>query len=454
MKDINILLINPGFSQIYNYKREGSSILPSLGLLSIASILKNINCNVEYIDFEVDHIDLKEKLKFKNYLFVGITGVTSYFPAMHNIASIVKNYNPDIPVIVGGPHATLCYDDILNYDVFDAAIIGEGEEIIKLVVNNFKQGVSLNESFKKIQSIAIRGKRDIKIAFVKELDSLPIPAYDLINFKKYSSSIHRKESMDKFGSIITSRGCPYNCKYCKTPFDPPFRYLSYEKVLKQVEYLVNLQNINYLQFWDDTFTLNRKRTIEIAKGLKRFNLKWSINTRVDCIDEGLIEFIKDCGCKKIFYGIESSNEEILLSLNRNIKMQKIKEIFTITKKYGIEIVAGCILGLPYDNYEQIMENIEFIRSLTPDFVHFSIYSPNPKTFLWKECVDNNLLPRKINWLKAKYYKGPPMGMPTCNPYLSRKELQQLLFYAYSLFPSVKIKAERIKEFNTPLKVGY
>jgi anaerobic magnesium-protoporphyrin IX monomethyl ester cyclase len=438
MKDINILLINPSAKQIYKYEKHGSSVLPSLGLLQIAQIIRETGASVEYVDFEIEDVNIADKVERGNYLFVGITGTTPLFPAMHQIAKEIKEANSSIPVIVGGPHSTLCYEDILQYDIFDAAIIGEGEEIIKAIIECYKKSNNIREILKENPFIAVRGKKKVKNAIIKNLNSLPFPAYDIINFEKYSPSIHRAD-IGQFATIITSRSCPFKCEYCKTLVETPYRYQNVKKVLEQVKYLVNKISINYLQFWDDTFTLKKKRAIEISKGIKKYAIKWSINTRVDCINEVVLQFLKEGGCTTIFYGVESSNEQILEKLNRKIKLEKIKSTFALTKDYGIKTVAGCILGLPYDTPKQILDNIHFIQFLEPDFVHFSIYSPNPETYLQKTAIEMGYLPSKVNWLDCSQYEGPPMGMPTCNPYLGRKELQELLYYAYSLFPSCEIK---------------
>jgi len=443
-----VLLINPGFQQIYKFPKHGSSRLPSLGLLYIAGAIREAGGEVEYLDFEVEDIDIRSYIKGKNFAFIGITGVTPYFPAMYNIAKSIKEVSPNICIIAGGPHATLNYEDVLKYKVFDAVIVGEGEEIVKELIKHYKEKGSFKEIFESHPSIAIRGKSKVKVAYIKDLDTLPMPAYDIVDWEKYSPSIHR-DFDKKFICMITVRGCPFKCRYCKTPFDPPFRKMSVKRVLNEINYVVKKLKINYIQFWDDTFTVDKKRTIEISKHLEKLGIKWSINTRPDCIDEEILYYLKKGGNVAIFYGVESASQEILQKLGRNIKPSRVKEIVKLTKDMGIKVTLGCILGLPYDTPDQIMENIKFIKELEPDYVHFSIYSPNPKTYLTTECIEKGLLPPRIDWTKCSQYEGLPLGMPTCNPYLSREELQKLLKYAYSLFPSCASKAENI--FPSPNK---
>lgn len=436
---MRILLVNPGYRQIYTYKKPGSSVLPSLGLLSIASVVRETGFGVDLVDYELEGVGIKDKLSLNEYLFAGITGVSTYFPAMYNIAKSIKDTYPSLPVIAGGPHASLCYEDLLKYDVFDAAILGEGEEIISNLIKGYRKGISLEEFFEKSPHVATRKtSRPLVHAFVRDLDSLPMLAYDFVDWGQYKASVHRKGD-GKFATLMTSRGCPFKCRYCKTPFEPPYRYQSVAKVLQQVEYLVSDIGVDYLQIWDDNFTLNRKRAISIAKGIAPFNIEWSINTRPDCVDEELLDILRQGGCDTIFYGVESSDPQTLKKLNRDIKLGTLQRAFHITKAADIRTVAGCILGLPSDTPELIFRNIDFVRSLEPDFVHFSIYSANPQTYLWNEAVDEDLFPARMNWMECKRYDGPPMGMPTCNPYLTRKELQDILKYAYSLFPSCAVR---------------
>ncbi len=435
-KDIRILLVNPGFKQIYGFTKEGSSILPSLGLLSIAGALRDLEgTTVEYFDFEIDDESLvEEKLIKDKYDLVGITGTTPYFPGMLKIAEKVKQIAPDTFVIAGGPHATACFEDILHYEVFDAVATGESEISMEKLVTHLKNGKKFKEVKGSIDGVIFNGTypKNIRPAFIPDLNSLPIPAYDLVDWGRYYSSFHR-DNGELFASIITSRGCPFKCSYCKTPFDPSYRYKNSSGVLREVEYLVKNIGVKTLQFWDDTFTLNKKRAIKISKGMSNFGINWNINTRPDCVDEEVLNQLKEGGCTTIFYGVESSNEEILRKLRRNISISRIKRVFILTKKIGIKTVAGCIIGLPYDTGEQVLKTVEFVKSLEPDFVHFSIYSPNPGTFLFNEVKSSGLLSMQLDWNKATKYKGAPLGMPTSNPNMDRERLQELLRYAYSQF---------------------
>lgn len=436
MRDLSILLVNPGFKQIYKFSKNGSSILPSLGLLSIASVLREIKgVSVEYFDCEIEDEDLLEKKLIESkYDIVGISGVTPYFPGMLIIASKAKLIEPETFVLCGGAHATACYKDILRYNVFDGVAVGEAEKSFRDFVIALRNGKKIKDIKGKIEGIIFNDmpKQDIYPAFILDLNTLPIPAYDLANWENYSASFHRNNN-NLFATIVTSRGCPYKCRYCKTPLEPPYRYKDAYNVIEEVEYLVDKIGIKGLQFWDDNFTLNKKRAISICKLMEKYRLRWSINTRPDLVDMEILGHLKDAGCSSIFYGIESSNNRILKKIWRDIPLFTIKRAFNLTKRVGIKTVSGCIIGLPYDNEKQILKNIDFIKNLEPNYVHFSIYSPNPETFLFSEIKSLNMLPKDMDWTIATDYQGPPIGMPTCNPYLSREELQSLLRYAYSKF---------------------
>ena len=448
--DIRVLLVNPGFRQVFGYTKEGSSVLPSLGLLSIASVLREMKgVEVHYFDCEVETDPISKELSNTRYDIVGITGVSPYFPGIISIAQEAKSVNKHTLVVVGGPHATVCYEDILRHDVFDAVVVGEGEQPMKDLAAAYQQGNSISAIGQTIEAVVVRGTRRtgslVQPAYVNNLNTLPVPAYDLVDWGRYSPSVHRRGNRP-FATVITSRGCPFRCQYCKTPFDPPYRFQNAKRVAQEVEHLVNIAQIQTLLFWDDTFTFHRKRAMEISRRIAKHGIEWSINTRPDVVDEELLICLREGGCKVIFYGVESSDERILRKLGREISPRMVRTAFDLTKKTGIKTVASSIFGTPFDTSESIVKSIDFIRSLASDYVFFSIYSANPGTFLHRYCQKELLLPRRLDWYKCNQYKGPPMGMPTVNPHLERKELQDLRVYAYSQFSSPSRIKGRVPSF--------
>jgi len=433
----DLVLINPSYKKVYGFKEDISSKLPPLGLMYLSSYLKMNGYKVKIIDLEVDDESELKRILNDSQVF-GITSVTSTFPQARKIAKKIKQYNEESIVILGGPHASVCGKDIIEIcREIDVVVCGEGELVLKkLLEQEFK---NLNN----IDGIIYRCRDDTKIVLKQvnlnfvNIDILPFPDHFGIDYSKYRPSIHRNVGFP-FAVMITSRGCPFSCKYCgtQTIFGKSVRFRSVENVIEEVEHLIDNFKVQNIIFWDDTFTLNKQYVVELCYSLKKYNLAWSCNTRPDYIGKEILKKMKDAGCKIIFYGVESSNDKILGKLGRNMDINSIENAIKITKEIGIRCTASIMIGTPFDTKEQIEKNIEFMIKLDPDFAFFSPFAPHPGTPIYNFCVEKNIIPPWKEWLKINF-KGVPLNHPVANKHLTRKEIQHYLEKAYNKFYSRK-----------------
>lgn len=450
VEEVDILLIQPSYSNVYGFKKDISSVLPPVNLMYLSSYLKKTGYNTKILDLEIENEKVLDSiLKESKIKIFGIGGVTSLFPEVKRIAEKIKSYDKEKIIIYGGSHATAIKEEILNLSPMDFVVYGEGEETLKELLDfHYLKGQSLV----KIKGICYRYKNKIIMnkprQFINNIDTLPFPDHNAINYKKYRPSLHRAIGYP-FATMITSRGCPFKCKYCgtQTIFGETIRFRSVNSIIKEIKYLKKKYKIKNIIFWDDTITLNEKRMIELCKKMEKLDIRWSCNTRPDVIDLQLLNYMKKAGCKIIFYGVESSNEKILNKLGRNIKLSLIKKTIRLTKKAGIRCTASMMIGTPFDTEKIIYKNIDYMIDLDPDFAFFSPFAPHPGTCIYEYCVKKKIIPKWKEWIKL-HFEGIPLNHPTACPNLNRQKLQRLLEFAYNKFYSRrKFFEERTRKFK-------
>lgn len=319
-----------------------------------------------------------------------------------------------------GPKLTYSQKKTLEYIDCDFAIQGEGEETIVELVNALKSKKPLKNIkgliFRKGGQIIVNPPRPL----IKNLDDIPFPAWHLLPINKYKSLFSRTK---KFATMVTSRGCPFNCIFCsdKSRLGRMFRYRSPDNIIKEIKFLINNHGIKEILFYDDTFTVNRNRIIELCKKILAENIKvsWECRTRVDLVDKELIELMKKSGCYRIRYGIEAGNQRILNVLKKGITLEQAEKAIRITKEAGIETVTYFMMGSPCETIETINNSINFSIKLNPDYSVFAITSPSdPNSELFNWALKNN-------YINENYWDDFMKGLPVSSiPMLVNSELKE------------------------------
>ena len=438
---MEILFVQPSERPLIKTRKIHGSITPPLGIMTLSSFLREKfpSVVVSIKDYEADN---GPKFNFKPYDIVCLTGTTVHMPHGYELIREIRHDNPNTTIIMGGPHATFCVDQLLNdLPGLDGVVKGEGEISIAKIVENF-DGRNNLPIFDGFRTRTNKTNRMSKV--IENIDELPIPAYDLINIERYQLSTHRRSLKKPFACLITTRGCPFSCAYCQTPnmFGSQIRYQSEDKVLNDIEYLIKMLNIRSIVFWDDTFTANQNRTYKICESIKHLGIEWMCNTRVETVDSSILEAMKESGCKIIFYGVESADEDTLKFLKRTKEpmLDKVRQAFKWSRDVGIETVATLMIGAPNDTHETIKRNLDFLIELNPTHVYFSVYNVTPGATEYKRAVKEGLVRDESNqtvkcpdWSNPRLFTGPPFGLPTVNKNLSRWDLQSALKYAYEKF---------------------
>jgi len=351
---------------------------PPLGLLFIATVLRGHDVKIidNYLtksDFE----DFKTELLSFNPDIVGIScNVEDRFNAF-DTAKFIKSQLPNSFIIFGGPFPTICYHELLeSFDFIDVVVVGEGEYTMPELVEAYQQKKDYDfitgVAFRKNGEITFTGQRD----FIKNLNDFPMPAYDLIDVKKYPSylndySIYLYDDKEiknlKYSvSLIFGRGCPFNCSFCssKELWRRSFRMISPEKAVDQLKYFYN-QGIKAFTIWDDHFLLNKKWFNEFYDLIKKSDMHFYFKclSRVDSIDVDIVKKLREIGCVKVVLGIESGSSNMLKEMDKRITTEQAEEAVKLLYENQIVTEAGSIIDMPGETIEDIRESLLFFKKL-------------------------------------------------------------------------------------------
>lgn len=388
------LLINPPYPFLE------FPIIP-MGLLYLAAVL-------EQHDYEVDVLDLlvsrytKDKIRRKLEQYqpdmVGVTCVTMNYPTASDILKYCKSVDPDLTTVIGGPHVTFAAEETLREAPWiDIVAMGEGERTLLEIVG----GKRLSE----IQGIAFRSdgiRVNPKRPLIEKLDELPLPARHLFPLSRY-------HALASHCSLITGRGCPFNCIFCvgSKMGGRRARFRDPKLVVDEIEQGLAC-GFGEVNLEDDLFTLNHKHVHGIcdeiiARGLK-FN--WSVFARVDTVTPEILEKVRKAGCTWLSYGVESGNQQILDTAKKKITLDKVRESVKMAKDAGVNVLVSFILGLPGETKATIAESMAFAQELDTYF-GFHVLAPFPGTEVREKADEYGLEILTSDW--AKYDANRPVS---------------------------------------------
>jgi radical SAM superfamily enzyme YgiQ (UPF0313 family) len=352
---------------------------------------------------------------------IGISGWTDFWYQALNMAKELKESFPYTHMVMGGPHANIFAKEILKFDFIDSVIMGDGEiPMVKLLSRIAGDDHGSDE----IEGVYFRDHEYKEyIPYVhKDLDSLPVPDRTLLPFERYTSVL----SPNKFvTSMITSRGCPFQCVYCKLDFQRPV-CRSAESVIKEFE-IINDLGIKEVEVYDDTFGWNHKRTIDICNGLlsKNLKLKWTIRDRADRANEEVLILLKKAGCYRIHFGVETGSDRLLKICKKGVVNEQVRSAFKLAKKHRFDILAYFMYGLPGETIEEARRTLDFSIELDPDYAEYSITIPYAGTELYENALKEKIIPFDY-WREFTRMPSPSFRIPyVIENSISREELVKL-----------------------------
>lgn len=342
----------------------------ALGPLYIAAYLEKHNFKVHFLDLASKGEDEWRIPDDADIYAVGAT--TPQVPIAAKVSRKVKELNPDALAIIGGIHATVLPEEMLLTSDFDVAVIGEGEETVLEIAENMPLESIKGIAYKKDGEVFMNERRPL----IEDLDSIPYPAYHLVNLLEYAPAGYKMT-----GSVITSRGCPFNCIFCaqKEITKKRVRYRSIENVIDELRFLKEKYGLDTFCFEDETFTVSRKRLVNLCKEIKKLDIHFKCQARADRVDYELLRLLKECGCFEIGFGIESGSQRILDIIGKGTTVEQNRKAILEAKRAGMRTMAFLMVGSPTEDDDSIEATIKFLDEVQPDACSVGMFTPYPGT---------------------------------------------------------------------------
>lgn len=393
---------------VYPYVRSDNdrSIFrfPPLGLGYIAAYLRQHKISVDLVD--CTFLSEEEALRRVRDSGPRIIGIYSMFSMKRRALELARLLRDDCELLVaGGPLPTLNPQEFLQY--FDVTVIGEGEETMLEIACTLEKDGDLS----RVKGIAYKEKGTIRSNIhrrpISNLDKIPFPARDLFDNESYKDYYS-----ERFGytvtSMMTSRGCPFNCDFCSRPvFGNQFRARSAANIVDEMKAVLAL-GYDRIWFTDDCLTLNREGVLSLCDEIiqRGITIDWECLSRVDTVDREVTERMKQAGCKRVFFGIESGNDSVLALMGKQATAKKAAEAVQIAKRSRLEVGAFFIVGYPGETDETILDTLKFASRLPLDYLSFTLPYLIPGTPLFERMKDKIILeeweePRHIHIIDHK-----------------------------------------------------
>lgn len=382
---IDVLLISPA------KKEERPYYLP-LGLLSIASYLRKNGISVKIFDINTSNETIDEIIQRYSPKSIGITALSG--PMLKDAVKIscrIRELNKNIHIIWGGIHPTIFPALTLKNDYVDFVVMQEGE----ITTLELVQSLDKPDCYKNIRGIGykIDGKTIInpERKFIDDLDTLPMPAWDLVDVKKY---FNEQFWGSRILTLNTSRGCRFRCAYCQNQIvtKRTWRGLSARRIIESIAYLKATYGIDGIHFMDDDFNSNISRTIEYLNILKeeKLSIKWFELSRVNHYqDLELVKLRGSLGCKVVDFGVESGSERILKFIQKDQTIAQIKTAFNNCKVARVVANALIMIGLPTETEEDVRQTVKLLREIPHLFCICGLFKPYPGNKLFDYVQKNN-----------------------------------------------------------------
>ncbi len=380
---------------VYPYRKLiGSGCEPPLSLLYLATSLQKRNSEVTVFDRDgfLDEREMIAMVVDSRPEVLGIPIFTRNLREAFIISQEFRRRLPNLIIIAGGPHPTACPDNTLNLiPEINFVLCGESDYTFCEVVEQLQSNVA----YPKTAGLYYWSDGKIVLNQVgiapQDLNMIPFPNRKLLwdNYKKgLYWRIGRKGVTDL---MITSRGCPFNCKFC-FKIERGYRFRSPENVVNELVYLASI-GIKNVDFADDLFTLNKSRCIEICRLLRETGLKFDlkVRSRVDTIDDEMLAEMRKSGVRIVVYGFESGSQKVLNAMNKKTKVERNYEVVHMTKKAGLQCFADMFIGFPGETPETLAETEKFLLKARPTAVNMGILYPLPATQVYLEAKKNGSL---------------------------------------------------------------
>lgn len=410
-------------------------MFPSLGIMYLASTLREAGFPVEILDANAENLTEDEfyrRVQASRAHVVGFTTMTAGWPATVRGTRIAREALPHALIAVGGPQLSIYPDLCISFDSIDVGVVGDGEETFLEIMQALEGGSPLDDIAGTVLKVDGVVKKNPERRWYRDIDRYPFPAVDLLDWRYYRALTVQ----NPFYTMITTRGCPYKCRFCSQVYaGNTIRYRSPENVVDEIELYVRKYGAREIVFFDETFTLKKSRIMKICELMRERKLRipFDMRTRVDALDEEMILALRSVGGKRIHFGIESGSQTILDRMRKDITVEQIRKTVALAKKHGFSTRGYFMIGYLGETPETFQETLDLARELDLDWASFSITTPLPHTGLFEEAL-------RLGYINDTYWKDYTLLKVTRpdfphieTEYWDNEQLQRMLKKAYSAF---------------------
>ena len=370
-----------------------SGIYPPLGVAYLAGAARRAGFPVSIIEAhaqDLSHEQVARAVENIRPEVVGLTSTTFNWPVVADLARVIRRRCPAVQLWVGGPQLSLYPDECMAEEALDAAVLGEGDETIVELLTRLEQGEELagvpgtlvRRRLEGGDGELVRGPARAPIA---ELDTLALPAIDLLPLSRYRSLT----LPSPYVSMTTTRGCPYRCRYCSQVYvGGTYREHGVDRVVAEMNRAVSEFGAREIVFFDETFSLSRKRTMALCEAIlaRGPRVRWNVRTRADLLPDDLLQAMANAGCCSIHVGIEAGAERVRRLMNKKLDLARARRALGEARRLGIETRGYFMLGYPGESREEMEQTISLARELPLDWASFSITQPLPRTGIHEDML--------------------------------------------------------------------
>lgn len=380
---MKILLINPPSPFLIDQKA-----FPPLGILYIAAVLRENGFEVAVLDLANKEDKLESVLKSCDADIFGISATTPQYPYAKEIFRFLKTHSPGVPAVIGGAHPSSVPGQCFT-DGFDHVVAGEGEQAM----------LSLATAYRDKQPPV---KGIVQYPYTHNLNAIPRPAWDLIDLKSYRYDVDGHSAT----TLITSRGCPYECAFCsKDVWQRGVRYHSPEYVVAEIKELIDRYGFNHFLFLDDSMALSKKRLMRLCSLIEPLEIKWRCYIRAHGVTKKVLHSMYRAGCREVGIGVESGSQKILDAVDKRTNVDENLSVVNYCKEEGITANVFIMIGLPGETYQTVEETKQWMEKARPDKFGFNIFAPYVGTPIFNHPDRYDIIihemPDEESWVKGR-----------------------------------------------------
>lgn len=404
-RDLNTLLVIPRYEV---YGAGGHYVMP-MGILYVSAYLKRSGvCTVHTLN--LNHVEGDEYQVLNDYCcthdiqVIGVGGLSGEYKDLARIVRYARTINPKMFIVVGGGIVTADPEVTMQaFEEADCGIVGEGE----ITSVELLQALVEGEPIASVKGIVYREdgilKRTPPRPEMADLDSLPFPDYEGFNYQTY---LEQNPDLSDEGkrysqvSVIGGRSCKYNCTFCFHPSGTKYRQRSLDSIFSEIDYLVTHYDISYIALREELFATDNNRVKAFCQRIKHYDVDWSIQLRIDSIDQELVDILKVTRCRYVFVGVESADDKVLKSMRKGITRCQIENALEMLRIAGLHSRSGVIFGDPEETYDAAHSTLQWYRENRKRYQLFAdMIISFPGSVLYKRACRNGIIPDPVQFLK-------------------------------------------------------